>query len=78
MSNVKVRYNFETFPESINMPSYDQRFRRYGHWKLEEVLVLDRSGCVANFWTLRPVPNEIWKDSAYEDPRKIYNLSNDG
>jgi hypothetical protein len=25
------------------MPSYDQRFRSYGHWKLEKVSVLDRS-----------------------------------
>jgi hypothetical protein len=44
MSNVKVIYNFETFPESTNMPSYNQRFRSYGHWKLEEASVLDRSG----------------------------------
>jgi hypothetical protein len=28
------------------------------------------------FWTLRPVPNEIWKDSDYEDPRNFYSLSN--
>jgi hypothetical protein len=43
MSNVKLKENFETFPESINMPSYNQRFRSYGHWKLEETSVLDRS-----------------------------------
>jgi hypothetical protein len=41
--------NFETFLESTNMPSYDQRFRSYGHWKLEKVSVLDRSNCLANF-----------------------------
>jgi hypothetical protein len=44
MSNVKVIENFKTFSESTNMPSYDQRFRSYGHWKLEETSVLDRSG----------------------------------
>jgi hypothetical protein len=31
------------------MPSYDQRFRSYGHWKLEEASVLDRSGCLVKF-----------------------------
>jgi fructose-1-phosphate kinase PfkB-like protein len=29
--NRKVIENFETFPESINTPSSDQRFRNYGH-----------------------------------------------
>jgi hypothetical protein len=28
-------------------------------------------------WTLSSVPNEIWKDSDYEGPRKFCNLSND-
>jgi hypothetical protein len=31
MNNVKVIENFDTFPESANMPSYDQRFGSYGH-----------------------------------------------
>jgi hypothetical protein len=31
------------------MPSYDQRFRSYGHWKLEEASVLDRSGYLVKF-----------------------------
>jgi hypothetical protein len=26
------------------------------------------------FWTLRPVANEIWKDSGYEDPRNFINF----
>jgi hypothetical protein len=30
------------------------------------------------FWIFRPVPNEIWKDSDHEDPRKFYILSNEG
>jgi hypothetical protein len=30
------------------------------------------------FWTLRLVPNKIWKDSDYKDPRKFYNLFNEG
>jgi hypothetical protein len=33
MSNVKAIGNFINFPESTNTPSYDQRFRSYGHWK---------------------------------------------
>jgi hypothetical protein len=49
MFNVKVIENFETFPQSTNMPSYDQRFGGYGHWKLEKVSVLDRSNCLGNF-----------------------------
>jgi hypothetical protein len=34
--NMKMIKNFGAFPESTNMPSYDQRFRRYGHRKLEK------------------------------------------
>jgi hypothetical protein len=49
MSNIKVIENFETFPESTNMPSYAQQFRSYGHWKLEEASVLDRSGYLVKF-----------------------------
>jgi hypothetical protein len=49
MPNIKVIENFETFPESTNMPLSDQRFRNYGHWKLGEVSVLDRSNCVDKF-----------------------------
>jgi hypothetical protein len=29
--------NFETFPESINMPSYNQQFRSYDHCKLGDI-----------------------------------------
>jgi hypothetical protein len=31
------------------MLSYDQRFESYGHWKLEEASVLDRSGYLVKF-----------------------------
>jgi hypothetical protein len=31
MHNMKVIDNFETFPESIDAPSYDQQFRSYDH-----------------------------------------------
>jgi hypothetical protein len=31
MHNMEVIENFETFPEIINAPSSDQRFRSYGH-----------------------------------------------
>jgi hypothetical protein len=30
------------------------------------------------FWTLRPIPNKIRKDSNYEDHRKFYKLLNKG
>jgi hypothetical protein len=56
MPNVKVIKNFKTFPESINTPSSDQQFRNFGHWKLGEVLVLDRSA----IWTIlgfKPISN---------------------
>jgi hypothetical protein len=29
-------------------------------------------------WTLGPLPNQIWKNSEYEDPREFYNISNVG
>jgi hypothetical protein len=34
MHNLKVIQNFETFLESMNMPSYDQQFRSYDHCNL--------------------------------------------
>jgi hypothetical protein len=49
MSNTRVIERFDTFPESTNKPYYDQRFRNYGHWKLEEASVLDRSGYLVKF-----------------------------
>jgi hypothetical protein len=49
MSNVKLIDNFETVPESTNMPSCDQRFKSYGHCKLEDVSILDRSNCPDKF-----------------------------
>jgi hypothetical protein len=49
MTNVKVIENFDTFPESTNMPSYDRRFWSYSHWNLREVLVLDRSNGLVKF-----------------------------
>jgi hypothetical protein len=49
MPNVKATGNFETFLENTNTPSSDQRFRNYGHWKLEEATVLDRSNCPEKF-----------------------------
>jgi hypothetical protein len=48
-SNVKVIENFVNFSERIDVSSYDQRFRSYGHWKLEEASVLDRSGYLVKF-----------------------------
>jgi hypothetical protein len=35
MHNIKVIDNFESFPESINTPSYNQQFMSYDHCKLE-------------------------------------------
>jgi hypothetical protein len=51
MHNIKVIDNFETLSESINTPSYDQRFRSYDHYKLSaaENLFLDRSSYLNKF-----------------------------
>jgi hypothetical protein len=76
---MKVIENFETSPESINTPSYDQWFRSYDHYKLGVLLEIN-SGQIklsGQFWTLRPLPRKIWKNSEYKDPRKFYKLSND-
>jgi hypothetical protein len=78
MHNTKVIENFETFPERTNMSPSDKGVKSYGHWNLEKASVLGRSNWLANFGFFRPVPNEIWKDSDHEDPRKFYNLSNEG
>jgi hypothetical protein len=78
--NMKVIENFETFPESINTSSYDQWFRNYEHYKLGVLLEIN-SGQIklsGQIWTLRPLREEIWKNSKYKDPRKFYNLSNEG
>jgi hypothetical protein len=75
--DTKVIYNFETFPKSINTPSYDQRFRSYDHCKLGGV----RSGQIklsGQIWTLRPLEKELWKNSEYQNPIEFYNLSNEG
>jgi hypothetical protein len=48
-TNVKVIENFGTFLKSTNTPSSNQRFRSYGHWKLGEVSVLDRSNYLNKF-----------------------------
>jgi hypothetical protein len=78
MHNKKVIENFETFPERTNTSPSDKWVKSYGHWKLEKESVLGRSNWLANFGFFWPVPNEIWKDSDHEDPRKFYNLSNEG
>jgi hypothetical protein len=49
MPNVKVIENFETFSESTNTLSSNQRFRSYGHWKVGEGSVFDRSNCLDKF-----------------------------
>jgi hypothetical protein len=38
MHITKVIENLKTFPESINIPSYDQQFRSYDHCKLGVLL----------------------------------------
>jgi hypothetical protein len=37
------------FPTVIYTSRYRKRFRSYGHWKLEEASVLDRSGSLVKF-----------------------------
>jgi hypothetical protein len=39
IANIKVIGIFYTFPESINTPSYDQRFKNYGLCKLGGLLI---------------------------------------
>jgi hypothetical protein len=46
MHNIKVMENFETFPENICTPSYDQWFSSYDHCKLGEGVLLK-----IRFWT---------------------------
>jgi hypothetical protein len=80
MHNMKVIENFETFLESTNTPSHDQWFRSYDHYKLGVLLEIN-SGQIklsGQIWTLRPLWEEIFKNSKYKDPRKFYNLSNEG
>jgi hypothetical protein len=45
---MKVIENFEIFPESTNTPSYDQRFRSYGHCKLGVLLKLSSGQTAAS------------------------------
>jgi hypothetical protein len=78
--NMKVIENFETFPESTNTSSYDQWFRSYEHYKLGVLLEInsEQIKLSGQIWTLRPLREEIWKNSKYKDPTKFYNLSNEG
>jgi hypothetical protein len=58
--NMKVIENFEVFPGRINTPSYDQRFRSYGHCKLGVLLKLSSGQTVASqaISTLYQMQNE--------------------
>jgi hypothetical protein len=78
--NIKVIENFESFPESINTPSYHQRFRSYGHCKLGVLLEISSAEIQLSgqVWTLRPFSKEISKNSEYKNHREFYNCSNEG
>jgi hypothetical protein len=43
INNIKVIANFDTFPESINTPSYDQQFRSINPF-LDRSSYLDKFG----------------------------------
>jgi hypothetical protein len=79
--NTKVIENFYTFPESINTPSYHQRFRCYDLcnlgccWKFPVFWTDQLSGWM---WTLSLLPLNNWKSPKYKGPREFYNLSYKG
>jgi hypothetical protein len=80
MHNIEVIENFNTFPESIIKPSYDQRLRNYDHCKLGvllEILGFWTKQLSGQIWTLSLFPMENWKSHEYKGPREIYNLSNE-
>jgi hypothetical protein len=61
------------------MPSYNQRFRSYDHYKLGVLLEII-SGQIKlsrQVWTLRPLLREIWMNSEHICPREFYKLSKD-
>jgi hypothetical protein len=79
MSNTRVIESFETFPESIKILSYDQRFRSYDRCKLgvlPEISGFWTDQLSAQIWTLSLYPKEISKNYKYQNPREFYNLSN--
>jgi hypothetical protein len=80
MHNTKVIENFYTFSESINTPSYDQRFMSYSPCNLGVLLEISsgQNKLSGQVWTLWPLTKNIGKDSEYKNPREFYNLSNEG
>jgi hypothetical protein len=51
MNNIKVVDNFDIFPESIDLPSYDQRIRSYDLCKLGALLEFPVSKTDQATWT---------------------------
>jgi hypothetical protein len=71
---MEVIENFETFPESINTPASNQRFRNYG--KVRGGVSSGQIELSGLIWTLSPLPSEIWGNLEYQNPREFCNLSN--
>jgi hypothetical protein len=81
MHNVKVIENFMPFPEIIDIPSYDQRFRSYEGCNLGVLLKIPTfwTGQLSGqIWTLILLSRENWKNSEYKGSREFYILSNKG
>jgi hypothetical protein len=47
-------------------------------WRVQLEISSEQIKLSGQIWTLRPLPEAIWKNSEYKDPRKFYNLSNEG
>jgi hypothetical protein len=82
MHNIKVIYNFVTFLESINTPSFDQRFSSYDHCKLGGGVLLEFSSgqieITGKIWDLSSLPMENWQNLEYKDHTEFHKLSNKG
>jgi hypothetical protein len=66
-SHNKVVNNFENFPESINTPSYDQRFTSYDRCKLGVLLkfISVQNKIPVQIWNLSLLSMEKWKNLEY-------------
>jgi hypothetical protein len=77
MHNMKVTEDFETFPESTNMPHPTNG---------SGVMITESWGGVSSgqikpsgqVWTLSPRPKEFWENTEYQIPREFYKFSNGG
>ncbi len=80
MNNAKVVDNFDMFLESIDTPSYDQRFISYDLCKLRVLLrfISGQNKIPRQIWNLSLFPMGNWKNLNYRDHRPFHKLSNNG